>query len=262
MSVKKTGVILRIFQKDSTKVGATVQEMKHTVSFLKVLGIHVVHLLVWNPQDERYGGQGDCGLTAAALKVEIPDAFVVEITEGDKFVDILNAGLRLQADKGVTHTMILSKEATSYLTPTTYAKMLDAFGKGAMVAGIHMPRELGNSVLEGRIANTCAVWDLESLLLVGGFDPFSRSLANGEAERPAGVEEIIPLLRLVRKYGKCIAAITSDAEGAAYKLPTQEEDPEEFLRNEKKFGSKLPRQKAMAAYVHGTLEELQAGVMT
>ncbi len=261
-TVKKTGAILRIFQKDPAKVGNTVQDMKQTVTLLKELGIEVIHLLVWNPQDEDHKGQGDCGQTAAALKAEIPDAFVVEIKEGDKFVYILNAGLRLQADKGVTHTMILSKEAVSYLTPSTFAKMLAAFGKGAMVAGVHMPRELGNSVLEGRIANTCAVWDVEALLLSGCFDPYSRSLANGEAERPAGVEEIIPLIRLVRHYGKCIAPIVSDAEGAAYKLPTREEDPEEWARQEKKFGSKLPRQQEMAAYVEGgTLEELKAAVM-
>lgn len=260
--VKKTGAILRIFVKDPSKVGATVQEMMQTVSFLKGLGIHVVHLLVWNPQDEGYRGQGDCGLTTTALKAVIHDAHVVEITEGDKFVQILNAGLRLQADKGVTHTMILSKEATSYLTLVTLAKMIVAFHKGAMVAGVHMPRELGTSVLEGRIANTCAMWDVEALLLSGCFDPYSSSLANGEAERPAGVEEIIPLIRLVRHYGNCIAPIVSDAEGAAYKLPTRKEDPEEFDRNEKKFGSKLPRQRAMAEYVQGTLVELQAGVMT
>lgn len=259
--VKKTGAILRVFVKDASKVASTVSEMKETVAFLKLLGIHVIHLLVWNPQDESYGGQGDCGLTAAALKEAIPSAFVVNITEGDKFVYILNAGIRLQADQGVTHTMILSKEATSYLTQNTFAKMLDAFGKGAMVAGVHMPPELGNSVLEGRITNTCAMWDVEALLLSGCFDPYSRSLANGEKERPAGVEEIIPLIRLVRHYGKCIAPIISDAESATYKLPTQEEDPDEFARNKLKFESKLPRQRAMAEYVQGTLEELQAGVM-
>lgn len=257
----KTGAILRVFVKDPAKVEQTILEMKQAVRMLKKLGLGVVHILVWNPQDDDYKGQGDCGKTAAALQASIPEAQIIEILEGDKFVDILNAGVRLQADAGVTHTMILSKEALSYLTLRTYAKMLVAFEKGAMVSGIHMPRELGTSVLEGLIANTCAMWDVEALLLAGLFDPYSRSLANGETERPAGVEEIIPLLRLVRVYGRCIAPIISDANDAHYKLPTREENPEEWARNEKKFGSKLPRQQAMAEYAKGTLEELRAGVM-
>ena len=78
----------------------------------------------------------------------------------------------------------------------------------------------------------------------------------------AGVEEIIPLARLVETFGPCIAPIVPRGAGVQrYKVPDPVRDPELWRRHVAKMGTKYERQVALLSQIGKDLSFLKGGVM-
>ena len=187
----------------------------------------------------------DCGLTAARLREEVlrefPDApvNVSEIKKGDIYCMLLNYGVANQLEDRIPYSLILSHNASSYATQENVDALLAAMQRKARVAGVAI-NELSELVHKGRVMNTFAVWHNKSLLTVGGFDlraakpsllrlethekvtGYSATKAkrhgSGDVEfHVAGCEEIIPLVRLTRFFGRSIAVVDPTGEGMEWK---------------------------------------------
>jgi hypothetical protein len=179
--------------------------------------------------------------------------------------------------------MILSTQVSSYFNNETIEKMLEAIDFGALVVGVAID-ELTDSIMQGRIANTFALWHNKSLMTVGGFDlraskPRKDNKTtlflegwNSEKEEKegdggvfyhlAGVEEIIPLIRIVRIFGNKIAPILPQGNDIKeWVTPNSKDDPVGYARHLKKMGTKLQRQTAFAAFENADLSLLEGGVM-
>jgi hypothetical protein len=141
----------------------------------------------------------DCGKTLPSLTSKIKAdqnlAAHVEVlgVRGYHSCEVLNLGLRAFSAEA-THALIVSGKAMPYFTAKDLRKINSAFAKGAKVAGLAVA-ELRDIVLSGRIQNTFAAWETATLHEAGMFNS-----AND-------VEEIQPLVRIVRKFGRCIAPI-------------------------------------------------------
>ncbi len=216
----------------------------------------------------------DFGGTAEVLRSEgfvSGNASVFE-TKHDLFCGSLNQAAVRALSAGCDHLMVVSPEVASYLKAENIMQMIEALKTDAKVSGLAI-NELAESVMEGRIANTLALWNIEALLSVGGFDlrasnarrddrlqQFVRGQGanGGELFYPlAGVEETIPLCRLIDQYGKCIAPIRP-ATGGVWEEPTESEA---LARHRKKMASKWARQALMAGLVGADLDYLKTGLM-
>lgn len=282
---KKVGLILRVYATDEKDISKRIEMVRNAVDAARkatVDGQQLVKridVLVW--ADERYGDfeKVDCGKTAEAMRMAFNDGngiFVSEVRHGDLFCGILNYGVAHQLRHGVDYSLIVSSEAFSYMTPETTSAMVDAACKGALAIGVAI-NELTESICEGRIANTFAMWHNESLLTVGGFDlraakPHRKETAHyvkgwnkekGEVfYHLAGVEEVIPLARLVEAFGQCIAPIVPQGEGVQkYEAPDPSTHPELYQRHISKMGTKRERHAILLAGVDCDINALKAGVM-
>lgn len=153
--------------------------------------------------------------------------------------------------------------------------MIEAMDNGAMAAGIAL-HELTALIMRGRLANTFAMWDNEALVSVGGFDLRAQKPANeakalyvrgwsedqGEVYYPlAGVEEVIPLARLVATYGACIAPILPSNQAARYRVPDPLLEPDNHAKHLKKMGTKQQRQDAHLYYAGFDPTYLEGGIL-
>lgn len=229
--------------------------------------------------DQHYA-DADCGLLAPALEKAFAGSekrvFVHEVKHGDLFCGLLNYGVAVQMEAGCRYSLISSAEAASYFTPETVSDVVEAAAAGARAIGVAI-NELTESILEGRLANTFALWRNRDLLTVGGFDlraakptddksacymkGFDRKA--GDVFYPlAGVEEVIPLARMVETFGPCLAPIVPRGDGVqAYRVPDPAIDPEGYARHYKKMGTKMQRQAALLAAVNKDLTYLEGGVL-
>lgn len=259
---QRIGAIVRVYAHDEAKVSATVGQTLEAVRVLRALSpAPSVEIMVWTDKRD-YRSKSDCGATAGALQAALTegDVNVTEFGAGDLFVDILNAGVELNQRNGRTMSLVLSPQASSYLTQATWERMLAAMRDGAKAAGVAV-KEAGPTIRWGCLANTLCLWDTDALLGVGGFHALSRMPADDEPERPAGVEEVIPLLRMARRFGRCIAVISSDNHRASYSLPDAATDLREYLRNQEKFASKEKRQAYMLSSIGAGFAQLKRGLM-
>jgi len=286
---KRIGLVLRTFATKEADVKARVQMVEEVVA--KALGVTVeghgvirrIDVLVW--ADPRYK-DADCGKTTAALRDtfrcepatqrEVNAVRIHEVAHGDLFCGLLNYGIGLQLRDRVDYSLVVSPDARSYLTPESLRKMCEAAANGARAVGLAIS-ELEQSILDGRLANTFAMWDTVSLVSVGGFDlravkPVDERLAHymrgwspeaGEVYyHLAGVEEVIPLARLAATYGPCIAPILPQGEGVQrYQVPDPAASPELWKRHVSKMGTKLERQAALLASVGFDPSYLNGGIM-
>jgi hypothetical protein len=174
--------------------------------------------------------------------------------------------------------MIASAEARTYLNQVTIERMIQALCDGARATGVAI-NELTPSILEGRLANTFAIWHNISLQTVGLFDltadmPHDLRFADfkrGWHEKvgvvhyhTAGVEEVIPLARMVVIFGACIAPVLpcqDDGQEVHYEEPDPATQPELYQRHVSKMGTKLERQTAHLAQVKCDITYLKGGVM-
>lgn len=289
MDHNNTGLILRAFSKKESDVPGRIAMLDETVDAANKLQVDEkpliakILILVWRNEDA-FPGEGSCGLLAKTATEHFADNDMVsvrEVTRGDLFCGILNAGVMRLAKAGCSHAIISSAEAASYWNPELAETFVDAFCDGALVAGLAI-NELTESILEGRIANTFAMWNIEALMTVGGFDLRAAKPAEGDVKvmaegwdddggfhqyHLAGCEEMIPLSRLidfnVRDGEKrpCIAPILPTGEGERYVMPDPNEDPELYKRHKDKFGTKTERQFAHLVHVGADFRKLRGGVM-
>ncbi|MEK9174834.1 MAG: hypothetical protein AAB725_02585 [Patescibacteria group bacterium] len=269
----RTAVLIRAFASKPEFVEKTLEAVVRTIDRLFELQqanqVHMVYVLV--PSDGRYG-DSDCGEIAKAInRMNYHRVLVVE-TLSDVFCGTLNLGIAEALSVGSTHGLIVSSGVSDYITNENMGAIREAHAGGALVTGLAIA-ELRDSIMAGRIANTFASWDLKKLVMVGGFDlraakprkddklvHYMQGKAEGDKEvyyHLAGVEEIIPLIRLTRQCGRCIAPIVPGGD-AEWKLPT---DPEGLERHIKKIGTKFARQATFAALEGAELALLEDGVM-
>lgn len=278
LSRKRIGLLLRVFSPKSDLKDQTVEQIldvlarAHQVRLEGQLLFSRIDVLV--SADDRYGDT-DCGGTAKAvrdhLEEEIREEYrwqqehdsiatsekikivIREVKNGDIFCGMLNYGVAKQMRDRIDYTMILSIGAREYLTAKNMEAMLLALAAGAKVTGLAIT-ELAPSIMEGRIANTCAIWDNIDLMTVGGFDlraakalkddrlvDYVRGWSEEKGEvfyAASGVEEIIPLVRMIKLFGACIAPIMP-LTGARWEVS---KDPDVQKREQSKLGTKYERQ--------------------
>jgi hypothetical protein len=283
MNERSTGLIVRGFAskaEDVTDRATQIVEFTTNALETKVADkrfLKRVDVLIWANQND-YPGEADCGLLANELKKRFAGerrVFIHEVRSGDLFCSLLNYGIAIQCRAGCDYSIIASAEAKAYWSSDVPAKMVSAAAEGARAIGVAI-NELTESVWEGRIANTMAMWHNRSLIEVGLFDlraakPADSRLAhymkgadvtgNPLFYHLAGVEEMIPLARLVDLYGKCIKVVESNDPALHYELPDPELNPAEFARNKAKFGTKWERQVAHLALINRDLSHIRDGVM-
>ena len=256
------GVLMRTFDSKETNIPGSVQLVAETSGRLRDFQINGspvfdrIDVLVW--KDQRHH-DSDCGKTAEALQQAIRDPGInIQEMDGDLFCGLMNSGIGLQTGEGMDYTVSISPDANSYATPETLTSMMEAASRGALAVGVAID-ELTQSILEGRIANTFAMWHNLTLIGVGGFDlkaakPSDDRLAHyirgmdeagNEIFYPfAGVEEVIPLARIFDRLKRpFIAPISPSGEGVRqYVLPS---DPDHLKRHTVKMASKNDRQLGM-----------------
>ncbi len=269
---KKVGALLRCFALESRLVDNAVALALASIERMLSVSVQgrqfVSRVLILVPMDEAYT-QKDCGETAGKLREAIKargwnkSVLVHEVRHGgDMFVGILNYGMVKLLRSGCDYGIVLSKEAEAYFTSEAAEDLVSAVEAGAKVAGLAIT-ELTESVMQGRITNTFAMWDLEALGQAGNFD-FRNAAPRKEAQiksvaeawdsgknfytyNNAGVEEIIPLIQLVRMFGSCIAPILPRGGGVRiWKVPDRNVDPDGHLRHVNKLGTKFVRQSYFA----------------
>lgn len=239
--------------------------------------IKQIDVLVWANQED-FPGVSDCGGLAKELKSHFMGKSHVRIhnvTKGDLFCSILNYGVLKQIRAGCDYSLIASAEANPYWNSDIPEMMIQAICDGALAVGVAI-NELTQSVLEGRIANTLAMWENTSLMMVGGFD---LGAAKPKDDRHAhymkgvdtdgntrfyhlgGVEEMVPLARLVDTFGPCIAPIQSNNSTLRYIMPDPRKDLELFERHMSKFGTKTERQTAHLVRINRDVSHIKGGVM-
>lgn len=283
---KKVGALLRCFARSSEQLDTTIENTMNSIRRMQAVEVadrrFISRIEVLVPMDPHYA-EMDCGETAERLRScikqeDCPNVFVNEVEHGDIFVSILNYGIAKLLRSGCDYGVIFSKEAETYFTPETVEDMLLAAEKGARAVGVAIS-ELTESVMEGRIANTFAMWHLMSLVQVGCFDHRNAKpkknapiVHRAEAWQPdnknfwsydlAGVEEIIPLIRLIRTFGPCIAPLRPRGEGIpVWKTPDPRTDYEGWVRHTNKIGTKFVRQSYFAGQENVDLSFIKGGIL-
>lgn len=274
----RIGLILRVFATKEDQVENQVRQIMEMVcKAMQLVEISLIDIFVW--EDKRYP-DADCGKTYDALTKEVGTKQIMVRTHrfehGDIFCGILNYAVAMQLRNRVDYSIIASKEALSYLNQETLDDMIDAACNNAKAVGVAI-NELTESVMAGRLANTLAMWDNVALMSVGGFDLRAAKPMNDKSAHYlkgwnkdkgdvfyhlAGVEEVIPLARLVETWGPCLAPIMPQGEGIkGYVVPDPVKEPELFLRHISKMGTKTERQAALLAAIGADLSYLKGGVM-
>jgi len=231
----------------------------------------------------------DCGLTAVRLRemvrAEFPDApvNVFEIKKGDLYCMLLNYGISNQLEDRIAYSMILSHGASSYATQETIDALLAAMYRKARVAGVII-EECRDVISKGLLVNTFAIWHNKSLMTIGGFDLRAAKPAlmhapkekvTGWSEKKAarhgdgnveyhlaGCEEIVPLIRFVRFFGKCIRVVEPKGEGMEWKEHDEKTDLRAYHRHLAKLGTKAIRQQKMAATEGVDVEFIEKGLLS
>ncbi|MEK7116208.1 MAG: hypothetical protein AAB879_02320, partial [Patescibacteria group bacterium] len=161
-SAKKRGLLLVTFAQKEDHVARRVQMAYESVKVAEALrlGDHPffsrIDIVV--PTNPRYVDR-DCGKTKDALVKRLKahrQVFIQEVP-GDAFSASKNLGFAIQLRHGVDYTMTLSPEARGYLNQATIDAITDAVCHGALAVGVAIG-ELEQSILEGRLAGTFAMW--------------------------------------------------------------------------------------------------------
>jgi len=221
------GIIFRTFAQNESQVPERIAMVKTAIDkalALSIEGMNVfkfVDILI--PVDKRYPSS-DCGLTASLIREAYSSQKRVRVHElmGDLFCSLLNDGILIQFESKVRYSMIVSPDAHEYLTEENVRRMFSCIEeKGSLAVGLAI-NELRESILDGFIANTIALWHNKSLMSVGGFNLISAETENDKRTHYLegsdqdgkivfypikGVEEVIPLAYMVKKYGRCISAV-------------------------------------------------------
>lgn len=251
------GALLRAYAQKPEGLQDLQAGLALAINRLRAAGIADIVVGVW---EDKGNPAADCGLTFDALRADFgqnPDVIVYRTLEGDAFVDILNDGLRIHRSTFITHSLILSWEASAYVSKELVNEMTSRINDGAKAIAVALP-EIAEFVRDGAIMNTLALWDTEELLSVGGFDPRDRKPRTSDhyASSYAGVGEFIPLLKMREKLQKPVLAIVTPAAGAPIDIP-----PERMELYKKKIASKRVRIEGMLREIGKSAADLRACVM-
>lgn len=281
-SKNRVALMLRVFatkeddvQRRVELVGKTVERAQSIVVAGKPV-FSRIDVLIY--ADKRYPDH-DCGKTLPAMVESFKQNKLVSIEEGpgDIFCGLGNYGFALEARHRCDYSVTFSPDAYSYMTPETVEAMIAAACKGARGIGVVL-NELRQSVLEGRLCGTFAMWHIASMLTVGGLDlraarptddrvaHYMRGWSPEKNDHVfyhlAGVEEMFPCARMVDAFGPCLAPIMPIGDGVpAYEPPDPVKQPDLYARHIKKMGTKFERQVAHLASIGHDISWLKGGVM-
>jgi ribosomal protein L7Ae-like RNA K-turn-binding protein len=109
----------------------------------------------------------DCGETAAYLReqlrtMKMSQVQVVSCKTEDLFCGILNTAATKLLRAGCKYMTVCSSEAADYLDTNYVEKSAQAFEEGAVATGLAIT-ELQQSIMDGILANTAMMWDVEAL---------------------------------------------------------------------------------------------------
>jgi hypothetical protein len=199
--ISKCGILLRGYAKTFPEVEVVAARLFRSASQACILGFKAVVILV--PKDK------DCGQTVEAINTKFSYGKVTVLNpEGNENSDVLNEGLACLKERECKYAFIVSNKALPFLSVANVNKMLEAFDRGALVAGLAV-RDEGVSlaeddhyfgILSGRLSNTFCAWNISALSIAGNFDS------------KIGVEEIAPIMRLIETRGICIAPVFPDTQ--------------------------------------------------
>ncbi len=280
---KKIGLLLRTFATKESDVARRVELMQAVFDRIENLAddfsiFSRVDILIY--ADKRYP-DADCGKTYKALVDSFDhrntkNVVIEEVPFGDIFCGLGNYGFARQLQAGMNYTMTMSPEVHSYLHRDNLEPMIEALMNAARAVGLAL-NELQESVLEGRLSGTFMIWDLISLVTVGGLDlRASRPRDDREAHymrgwhpakgdvyyHLAGVEEMVPLARMVEEFGPCLAALLPQGmNDQRYEVPDRATQPELWERHVKKMGTKFERQSAHLMSIGYDTSWLKGGLM-
>lgn len=192
---KRLAVIARSYAKTVDQVDEVAKRALSMIGRALQCG-NVAHVIIAIPSDK------DCGATRRKVVQGVLDMYhqpmehrisVVQIP-GNENTEVLNAAVMKAYDIGNADiAVIVSNKAAGHITPEVMARVNDAFDLGTCVVGVRI-REL-DEVHECPIENTFAAWDIQAFVDVGGF------------KNPLGVEEIFPLVQMIRTHGVCAKLI-------------------------------------------------------
>lgn len=272
----KIGVIVRAFARTPELVSGQVQAVGKLIdAFEKLISREEIKKIDVVVPINQIFVDVDCGQTKKALEESTQkDCVRIYNTQYGLFCGLLNEAMARQIRDGCTHSLIVSTGCVDYVTEDNIKGLTTAANDGAIATGLAIG-ELSESILSGRIANTFAMWNIEPLLAVGGFDlraenaqadnriqPFMRgkSTDGKDVFYPlAGVEEIIPLVRLVEMHDKCIKPVVPTS--GLWKAPNPVVDPVGFKRHVAKMATKFERQSVFAHQVSADFSFIEGGVM-
>ncbi len=261
----KIGIIARTFAMNKKDVQTRIKYvLKLLEKIAKIKGVDfITKIYVW--ADENY--KSDCGETFNALQKVFKEknlenvAELINFTDGELFVDLPNKAIKDLDKENIDWVFLISPDAHEYLTQNNVDAMLKAIEDGALVTGPAMRER--KDILEGCIVNTIGIWNIKSLLEVGGFNKNAALAKNSEKPNPnAGVEEVITLAKLVEKFGQCIAPILPKDKLQHYEEPDKDKQPEVWKRNKDKFDTIISRQKAHLKSADYSFDDIKKGVMT
>lgn len=271
----KIGVVARVFAKKPELVDGQVKQLAllhQALADNASSGFSRLDVVI--PTNTMFADV-DCGETATAVRQAIPHYINVHETKLGLFCGALNEAMFRQAEHGCTHSLIVSPGCAKYVTKPNMDRLEGSlYNDGELVTGLAID-ELSASIMDGRVANTFAVWSLKEFFSVGGFDlraenarvdnrtqHFMRGKdqAGTDVFYPlAGVEEIIPLVRLVSMHGKCIKAIVPDS--GLWQAPDPSKDPAGYARHVAKMATKEARQTVFANMEGVDLSYIKGGVI-
>lgn len=286
----RVGVLLRVFAKTEADVEPQVQSAITALKKLQSLTTghkktfaRIDFLVSSDPNFE----DTDCGLTAMKLREAVRELYsetpinVFEIKKGDIYAMLLNFGVANHLEDRIPYSLIVSHWAHQHITEANVYALFSAMQQKARVAGLVIP-EAAETIRQGRIANTFAMWHNKSLVTVGGFDlragkPMKSqtkdtAMVSADSEvaekllgqktvtyHAAGVEEIIPLLRFGKFFGPSIKVVESPEQTDASLTKTF--DTEWHKRHVAKLATKDARQRYMAELAGFSIEDIQTGLI-
>jgi hypothetical protein len=211
--VPNIGIIFRSYAKTPELVPEVVKRAIDSIKKAKSIKFFdepcFSHISIAVPTDY------DCGLTLSNIHRQILIADDVTMRwdisvlpcGGHHSCEVLNFAMSQMRLCGPRFCLIASHKASPYLTENTMRKVIFALYSGFRVVGVRI-KEL-NDVQESPIQNTFAVWDMKEM---GGLAMEDGTLTPMFFDSELGVEEMAPLIRLQKQYGKCAAVI--NAEGS------------------------------------------------
>lgn len=245
---KKIGLLLRSYAKKPAAVEEVVHRAVKSITRAHDLRdkngdpmFEAVVVLV--PKEHDYGGTANAIIKALPSEYIEQRAYVLEVP-GHHSCGALNVGIEILAGMEIDYAVILSNKAIQALSVNVLEAMLEAFAAGAKVVGVAVD-ELQEFVLEGRIQNTFAGWDVQALREVDGFDSLT------------GVEEVTPTVRLLWTYDKCIAVLVPD-EAVPLNIRASADGK---ARHEEVMNTKLARQQEAIQNMGVDFEYIKNGMM-